>query len=161
MSRYNNSEIASAFARGTKDGTANNMFISGNTIYSYGHHFPIATRLPYEIRQKTGYDYIYNADSYSNSTAKHKNHVRCAIDNYFEVSKCDISEENLEKEIKYIKEQEIKPVLDNQAKLKVKGKRWTQYQEKIDAAMEKMREYENFLTSMYGGNAVKFIREKI
>jgi hypothetical protein len=66
-----NSQIAERFAEGATRGKGSNMFIDGNTIYSYGYHFPIA------IRVEGGY--LWNRNSYSNSTAKHKNHVAHAI----------------------------------------------------------------------------------
>jgi hypothetical protein len=68
----NNSDVAYAFAAGATGGKGSNMFIEGDTIYSYGYHFKIAKRLG-------GREYLYNSDSYSSSTSQHKSHVRQAI----------------------------------------------------------------------------------
>lgn len=67
-----NQQIAQAFANGATSGKSGNMFIDGDTIYSYGYHFPIATRLRDGL-------YLFNNIGYSNTTAKHKNHVSAAI----------------------------------------------------------------------------------
>jgi hypothetical protein len=55
------------YAEGATDGCTKNMYISGDSIYSYGPHFPIARRLPG--------GYIFNSDNSSVSTAKHKSRV--------------------------------------------------------------------------------------
>jgi hypothetical protein len=47
------------------------MFFSGSTIFSYGYHFPIATRVDNVT--------FFNLYGYSNTTAKHKSLVRTAI----------------------------------------------------------------------------------
>ena len=68
-----NSQLAENFAEGETKGNGNNMFIEGNTIYSYGHHFPIA------VKMKDG-SCIFNADGYSVTTSKHKGYVRRALE---------------------------------------------------------------------------------
>lgn len=68
----NNTQVAEAFNNGAESGKGSNMFIEGNTIYSYGYHFPIATRIMIKDVQY----YLFNKDGYSNTTAKHKGHVR-------------------------------------------------------------------------------------
>lgn len=65
----NNKQLAKRFAEGATSGKASNMFIEGDTIYSYGYHFPIAKRL------NTNNIVIVNSNSYSNSTSKHQSHV--------------------------------------------------------------------------------------
>jgi hypothetical protein len=64
------------FSAKRKDTNRNrNIFISGNTIYSYGYHFPLATEFNY-----LGQVYLFvNSVRYSNSTSKHQNHLRRAI----------------------------------------------------------------------------------
>lgn len=57
----------------SSEGKANNMSFRGATIYSYGEHFPIATR--------TECLTFFNGQYYSNTTAKHKSLVRSAIAN--------------------------------------------------------------------------------
>jgi hypothetical protein len=73
MKRYqSNSTLAHAFATyQSYEGKANNMFFRGATIYSYGEHFPIATRCDGVT--------FFNENGYSNTTAKHKSLVRSAI----------------------------------------------------------------------------------
>jgi hypothetical protein len=68
----NNKQIASKFAAGATSGKGSNLFIEGDTIYSYGYHFPIARRLP-------DGGYWVNPDKYSRSTARHQSLVINAI----------------------------------------------------------------------------------
>ena len=45
------------------------MWFRGNTIYSYGNHFPLASM----VENSAGrYAFLVNSDKYSNTTAKHK-----------------------------------------------------------------------------------------
>lgn len=73
MKNYrSNLELTNAYANYlTYSGKAKNMHFRGATIYSYGEHFPIATRCDGVT--------FFNGDSYSNTTAKHKALVRSAI----------------------------------------------------------------------------------
>lgn len=68
-----NYDIAHEFAHGATEGhTGNwNMFISGDCVYSYGHHFCIAKR----VGKGT---VLLTTRGYSRSTAKHVNYVRNA-----------------------------------------------------------------------------------
>ena len=67
-----NSELVQAFVNyKSYEGRANSMYFGGSTIYSYGYHFPIATRTD-EVT-------FFNISGYSNTTAKHKSLVRSAI----------------------------------------------------------------------------------
>lgn len=65
-----NQEVADAWAMGysAKSGT---MFTDGETIYSYGYHFPIAKKV-------NGY-VLFNHTYYSATTSKHQCHVRRAM----------------------------------------------------------------------------------
>jgi hypothetical protein len=65
-----NVEVAELFADG-KFGRSKNMFIDGNTIYSYGYHYPIAKRI--------GGVYILNTRPTSTTTNKHRYLVRRAV----------------------------------------------------------------------------------
>lgn len=57
----------------------NNIFFHGDTIYSYGHHFPLATF----IEDKNGIEYVlYNNDSYSVSTSNHQSILLRAISHH-------------------------------------------------------------------------------
>jgi hypothetical protein len=85
----NHSEICHLyFSEKRRDTTQNrNIFIAGNTIYSYGHHFPLATEFNY-----LGSIYLFvNTANYSVSTNKHQNHLRRAINKniYQDVFYCD------------------------------------------------------------------------
>ena len=62
-----NDVVAKRFADGDTKGAARSMFIDGDTVYSYGSHFPIAKRIPG--------GYVFNSDEYSMSTATHKSRV--------------------------------------------------------------------------------------
>jgi len=65
------STIAQEFSEGAVKGTGSRMFIEGDTVYSYGYHFPIAIR-------KDGF-FLFNSEGYSSSTANHKGYVRYAL----------------------------------------------------------------------------------
>lgn len=76
----NNSQLAHVWAQGMKkSGKGSNMFFEGDTIYSYGHHFPIATMYQFS-RDYSGGTILFNSNGYSITTAKHKSQVRNAID---------------------------------------------------------------------------------
>jgi hypothetical protein len=51
--------------------STNSVFFSGDTIYSYGYHFPIATHHKGIV--------LFTLDSYSSTTAKHIHNVRSAV----------------------------------------------------------------------------------
>lgn len=69
----NHNEVAHAWANQTgKCRKGFNMFYDGNTIYSYGRHFPIA-------RLVDGGVVLMTSKSYSTSTAKHKTFTWRAI----------------------------------------------------------------------------------
>ena len=53
----NNSLLAHRYSNGATEGKGSNMFIEGNTIYSYGHHFPIAKRITNKL-------YLFNKKNY-------------------------------------------------------------------------------------------------
>ena len=157
----NNNKIAETFAKGKTSGRGSNMFISGDTIYSYGHHFPIAIRTTPELQRAIGKKYIFNMNGYSNSTAKHKNHVACALgySNYIEVPNCDVSKTGLERFLNKIKMKEINLWETKLKSLKTKnGARAKGYQKKIDAGKEKYNTYENLMYNIYGGNSIKLIK---
>jgi hypothetical protein len=76
MKNYlSNQKLVNAFATfQSHDGKANNMYFSRTTIFSYGYHFPIATR--------TDEATFFNISKYSNTTAKHQSLVRSALSRY-------------------------------------------------------------------------------
>lgn len=75
-----NADIAHQWAHQRKSsGEGSNFYFEGDTIYSYGPHFPIAALK----RGKDGQMYaIVTRESYSVTTSTHVNHVVSAIDTY-------------------------------------------------------------------------------
>lgn len=73
--RYSNRDLAKAFARGETVGVNNNgtMYISHDTIFSYGSHWPMAHR--------NGRVVYVNSDRFSPTTSKQTGYVAgaCAI----------------------------------------------------------------------------------
>ena len=65
MAKTTNLGVASAFERG-ESVESEHMFTDGWVIYSYGYHFPIA------IWVVRGAKMLWNKDSYSVTTRKHK-----------------------------------------------------------------------------------------
>jgi len=76
-----NYDLGVAFSRGAREGKANNMFIEGDTIYSYGYHFPIAKRM-------IGF-YLANPGSYSVTTSAHQKYVLQNLKNVVFIAGCD------------------------------------------------------------------------
>jgi hypothetical protein len=64
----NHDVLVKRFADGAVKGQVSNMFIIGDTLYSYGTHFPLLVRVPW--------GYIQNADKYSPTTSQHQGHCR-------------------------------------------------------------------------------------
>lgn len=70
-------QLAHVWANQLQDeGRAANMFFYGPVIYSYGHHYEIARFIEAPNGEKVCF---INSNGYSNSTAKHTNHVSRAI----------------------------------------------------------------------------------
>lgn len=77
---YGNAEVAHRFAAGIGQRcTGHNMFFEGNTIYSYGHHFPIAIKWNGWL--------LFNEERYSVSTCKHQNYVAGAC-SHMDIVRC-------------------------------------------------------------------------
>jgi hypothetical protein len=81
-----NYEVAKKFAEGKERATGSHMYIDGDTVYSYGSHFPIAKRW-----NKDGIEYLYNSETYSSSTGKHQAYVygEISTSTVLEVIQCD------------------------------------------------------------------------
>ena len=75
---YTNTSIVEAFNNGATQGEANTMFIEGNVLYSYGHHFPLAIRL------KSGH-HLINGDKYSVTTSQHQSMCISYLNSAFEI----------------------------------------------------------------------------
>lgn len=66
-------EVAHVWAQQTQnEGRCGNIFFEGNTIYSYGYHFPIASFVDSNT-------VLFTTKSYSVSTSSHKSTVKSAI----------------------------------------------------------------------------------
>ena len=63
-----NSEVASEWASG-RAAVGSNMYTDGITIWSYGTHFPMATKT-------TDGKIVMNLNKYSSTTSKHQSYVR-------------------------------------------------------------------------------------
>src|ERR1044072_2346791 len=72
------SEIAHLWANQSQHSASNrgNFFFEGDTIYSYGHHFPIARHITNEDGKKF---ILFTQSSYSNTTSKHIQVVSQAV----------------------------------------------------------------------------------
>lgn len=68
------SEVAEAWFLGDSL-KGSNMYTDGVTIYSYGEHFPIATKIKGIV--------LFNIDKYSSSTSKHQSYVYHMINNCY------------------------------------------------------------------------------
>lgn len=71
-------EVAHLFAHKHTEDARNpndNLFVSGNTIYSYGSHFPIASHISNKKHENA---LLFTTRGYSNTTAKHLSIVRSA-----------------------------------------------------------------------------------
>jgi len=68
----------------------NTLYFEGDTIYSYGSHFPIATHVTNAANEPA---ILFTTDTYSVTTARHISYVRRAIPNHatvFNVELCTI-----------------------------------------------------------------------
>lgn len=66
------------------EGRASRIFFEGETIYSYGRHFPVARFAP-----EYGNVVLFTNRGYSSSTGKHKRIIRSAIPSSYNVVLCD------------------------------------------------------------------------
>ena len=60
----NQATLIKKFADGRERGSASHMFIEGDILFSYGHHFPLLVRMPW--------GFLQNADKYSVTTSYHQ-----------------------------------------------------------------------------------------
>jgi len=59
-----NEDVVDKFISGGMMGGTKHLFIEGPTLYSYGHHFPLAKRVPEGL--------LLNTDRYSMTTSHHR-----------------------------------------------------------------------------------------
>ncbi len=154
----NNQILAEQYAKGETTGSGSNMFIENDTIYSYGRHYKIAVRLNTDQKFATNVSHIFNADSNSNTTAKHKAYVSRYLKSYIAIPECNIEETFLRGYVNKLKI-EVDEVRAKQSKLKTKGKRFYQFESKIETMTERVKEVEHFTVALYGGQAIHFIKE--
>lgn len=81
---YPNYELAHVWAHdwariGNGRNAGDSFYFQQNTIYSYGPHFPIATIMPDHTHCHGGQVVMFTREGYSNTTAKHINHVSGAV----------------------------------------------------------------------------------
>lgn len=75
----NNAQVAHKWAAQTTNaGKGSSFYYEGRTIYSYGRHFPIATFTD-AVDANGERVVLFTSQGYSNSTAKHINHARSAL----------------------------------------------------------------------------------
>ncbi|GAF73384.1 unnamed protein product, partial [marine sediment metagenome] len=60
-------EILERFEDGKEKGKGSRIFIEGNTMYSYGYHFPLLLRMKHWDN-----GFLLNADKYSRNTSHHQ-----------------------------------------------------------------------------------------
>lgn len=71
------SEVCHVFASRSQDeGRASNVFFEGDTLYSYGYHFPMATF------SENGQTVYFTTQGYSVSTSKHLGYARSALSHF-------------------------------------------------------------------------------
>ncbi len=85
---FSATEVARLWANQSQESArvqSNNFYFEGNTIFSYGRHFPIAKH----VTNKAGeYAILFTEREYSNTTSRHKLHVRRSI-NYRSTIQCE------------------------------------------------------------------------
>jgi hypothetical protein len=79
-----NSQVAHAWANKTgKHCRGSNFYYDGDTIYSYGGHFPIARHVDGVV--------LFTTEGYSNSTAKHRSHASRACSHLTRFTVVDVT----------------------------------------------------------------------
>jgi hypothetical protein len=82
---FSNSMLCHTWANQLQNfGKGSSMYFEGNTIYSYGSHYEIAQIIEAPNLTKV---FFVNSNGYSNTTAKHTNHVWRSIPDNFPVFK--------------------------------------------------------------------------
>ena len=79
MKRYTNTDVAYLWADRAKQSASNSMhslFFEGDTIYSYGYHFPIARHVENTQGERA---VLFTTRRYSVTTEHHKSVVRAAL----------------------------------------------------------------------------------
>ncbi|MES2727571.1 MAG: hypothetical protein V4643_10755 [Bacteroidota bacterium] len=133
------SEVAHLFANQLQDNakySGGNFYFSGNTIYSYGSHFPIARHVTNDKGEKA---LLFTERTYSNTTAKHLSIVRQAV-RHLNVIDCFRPDNTKEDNFKYWEREiaeEIAPKL-------LKAKKPEIYLSQIETVKNKATKYAAF-----------------
>jgi len=120
----NHSEVCHIWANNTDlnaIGHASNIFFEGDKIYSYGRYFILGKKFIYEGREIT----FLNTNRYSNSTSKHQNHLRKAVNGLtfsinfpnnscFEIGHLGQVRRDLEEEIKGLIKKQLRAKSSNE-----------------------------------------------
>lgn len=70
-------EVASLWVAGDQpEAIGGNVYFDGDTIYSYGRHFPMGIRI---VREDGSVWFLLNGDTYSSSTSAHQRYIRRAV----------------------------------------------------------------------------------
>lgn len=139
---YPTDEIPHLWMHRTQESARNpggNLFFEGDTIYSYGHHFPIAKHLVNKHGDKA---IAFTTRKYSVTTAKHINQVEQSIpasETVFHVQQVDFRRDELPK----IKADLLSQVREH---LQAAETRRAEYRRKgdLNAATDALRELEAF-----------------
>lgn len=122
-----NQEVADAWAMGYS-AKSGNMFTDGQTIYSYGYHFPIAKRVNGHV--------LYNHTRYSATTSKHQCHVRRAMSGPVVLCR-DINANNNERYTRRYVEGLLRKIL-----------KCRKIEDRVADVMEELRHYRKYLEVM-------------
>lgn len=144
-----NYDIAHAFAYGATEGhTGNwNLFIEGDCIYSYGHHFCIAKR----VGRGT---VLITTQTYSKSTARHIGYVRSATYHYDHIYCYDPDASHGENQRRFL--EEIKELLPHLAKAR-KPENWIHM---IQVISERARKYCEFFDIKMDKDLAMFVQSE-
>jgi hypothetical protein len=101
-----NKQVAERFATTNKEGHSDNMFIYGDTIFSYGYHFPIARKTD-KVDENGNKIVLFTNRDYSKTTARHKSYVWSELYQAgYRVIECDISSGRVTAEVlEYLQKQ--------------------------------------------------------
>jgi len=110
-----NSTLAHNYNNGAEKGKGSHIFIDGDTIFSYGYHFPIARKLKENV-------YLFNSEGYSLTTEKHKGIVESALISKTLIYISECKTENANKQIETNKERikEIEGKIERARKVNIK-----------------------------------------
>ena len=97
-----NKNVAEEFVKGNEKVSTQHLFIEGNVLYSYGHHYPLAIRLI----MGNGFKFILNNDKYSRTTSRHKTELTRELSKDDILKECDTGEMQIiaDSKVKSVKE---------------------------------------------------------